>query len=147
MAVFIWEAKTRIGETRSGEMEADSSALVTQRLRAQQLPTEGVSEGAMGAKDMLAEFDVDGAAVGDADAWGVLDSVRTKTGDGSFSTLDDVDALGGLGGAEEVADVAACGAGEHVLHAPFERSSSLTQSTCANRHAQHASFAVRPKLR
>ena len=37
MAVFIWEAKTRIGETRSGEMEADSSALVTQRLRAQQL--------------------------------------------------------------------------------------------------------------
>jgi len=37
MAVFIWEAKTRIGETRSGEMEADSSTLVTQRLRAQQL--------------------------------------------------------------------------------------------------------------
>ena len=37
MAVYTWEAKTRIGETRTGEMEADSSDLVSQRLRSQQL--------------------------------------------------------------------------------------------------------------
>ena len=37
MAVYTWEAKTRIGETRTGEMEADSSDFVSQRLRSQQL--------------------------------------------------------------------------------------------------------------
>ncbi len=37
MPVFLWEAKLRTGETRSGEMEAASSEVVAQRLRAQSL--------------------------------------------------------------------------------------------------------------
>ncbi|MBC7793356.1 MAG: type II secretion system F family protein [Clostridia bacterium] len=37
MPTFTWEAKTRIGEMKRGEMEADSADVVTQRLRQQQL--------------------------------------------------------------------------------------------------------------
>ena len=37
MAVFLWEARTRLNETRAGEMEAANADVVTQRLRAQNL--------------------------------------------------------------------------------------------------------------
>ena len=37
MATFIWKAKTRIGEVRSGEMEADTKDVVELRLKNQQL--------------------------------------------------------------------------------------------------------------
>ncbi len=37
MPTFVWEARTRVGETRRGEMEAATSEAVTQRLRAQNL--------------------------------------------------------------------------------------------------------------
>ena len=37
MAEWIWEARSRTGETRKGTMEADSAELVQTRLRAQQL--------------------------------------------------------------------------------------------------------------
>jgi type IV pilus assembly protein PilC len=37
MPVFVWEARARSGETRNGEMEAQSEDLVRQRLRAQSL--------------------------------------------------------------------------------------------------------------
>ena len=37
MAEWTWQAKTRIGEIRTGEMDADSKEVVTKRLRAQQL--------------------------------------------------------------------------------------------------------------
>ncbi len=37
MPVFVWEAKTRTGEAKRGEMEAVSADLVTQRLRSQSL--------------------------------------------------------------------------------------------------------------
>lgn len=41
MAEFVWEARARTGEVRSGTMEADDSATVENRLRAQQLsPTK-----------------------------------------------------------------------------------------------------------
>ncbi len=37
MPVFVWEAKTRVGEMKRGEMEAETADVVTQRLRQQQL--------------------------------------------------------------------------------------------------------------
>jgi len=37
MPVFTWEARTRVGEAKRGEMEAASAEVVTQRLRAQSL--------------------------------------------------------------------------------------------------------------
>src|SRR5262245_21464025 len=37
MAVFVWEAKTRTGELKKGEMEAASADIVAQRLRSQNL--------------------------------------------------------------------------------------------------------------
>ncbi len=37
MPVFVWEAKTRVGEMKRGEMEADTADVVSQRLRQQQL--------------------------------------------------------------------------------------------------------------
>ena len=37
MAEFLWEARNRTGEIRKGSMEAESDAVVQQRLRAQQL--------------------------------------------------------------------------------------------------------------
>jgi type IV pilus assembly protein PilC len=41
MAEFVWEARARTGEVRSGKMEAESEDAVNQRLRAQQLsPTK-----------------------------------------------------------------------------------------------------------
>ena len=37
MTVFVWQAKTKTGELKNGEMEAASSDTVEARLRAQQL--------------------------------------------------------------------------------------------------------------
>lgn len=37
MPTFVWEAKTRVGEQKRGEMDADTADVVTQRLRQQQL--------------------------------------------------------------------------------------------------------------
>lgn len=42
MPVFTWEAKTRIGELKRGEMEAETREMVTQRLRSQQLQPQKV---------------------------------------------------------------------------------------------------------
>ncbi|MCC7071447.1 MAG: type II secretion system F family protein [Deltaproteobacteria bacterium] len=44
MAAFIWTAKTKTGEIRSGEMEAASADVVEQRLRAQQLTPQKVKK-------------------------------------------------------------------------------------------------------
>ena len=44
MAEFIWVAKTRNGEEKKGEMEADSADAVTQRLRAQGMQVEKVKK-------------------------------------------------------------------------------------------------------
>ncbi|MEO1172269.1 MAG: type II secretion system F family protein, partial [Myxococcota bacterium] len=44
MPVFVWEAKTRVGEVKRGEMEADTRELVTQRLRSQQLQVQKVKK-------------------------------------------------------------------------------------------------------
>lgn len=44
MPVFVWEAKTRIGEMKRGEMEADTREIVTQRLRSQQLQVSKVKK-------------------------------------------------------------------------------------------------------
>ena len=44
MAVFIWTAKTKTGELRNGEMEAQSADMVEQRLRAQQLQPQKVKK-------------------------------------------------------------------------------------------------------
>ncbi len=46
MAEFVWEARARTGEVRSGKMEAESEDAVNQRLRAQQLqPTKVKKKG------------------------------------------------------------------------------------------------------
>ena len=46
MAEFVWEARGRTGEVRSGKMEAESEDAVNQRLRAQQLsPTKVKKKG------------------------------------------------------------------------------------------------------
>jgi len=37
MATFLWQAKSRLGELQNGEMEAESAAIVKQRLSAQKL--------------------------------------------------------------------------------------------------------------
>lgn len=44
MPVFVWEAKTRVGEVKRGEMEADTRELVTQRLKSQQLQVQKVKK-------------------------------------------------------------------------------------------------------
>ena len=44
MATFVWEAKTRAGETKSGEMVADTADAVTERLRAQSLTVSKVKK-------------------------------------------------------------------------------------------------------
>mgnify|MGYP001618934441 CR=1 FL=1 len=44
MATFIWEAKTRTGEARRGEMEAASAEVVQQRLRSQQMQVTKVKK-------------------------------------------------------------------------------------------------------
>jgi len=44
MPVFVWEAKTRIGEVRRGEMEAANAEIIRQRLRAQQLQVSKVKK-------------------------------------------------------------------------------------------------------
>ncbi len=42
MPTFVWEAKTRVGEMKRGEMEADTSDIVQQRLLQQQLQSAKV---------------------------------------------------------------------------------------------------------
>ena len=42
MPVFLWEARTRLGEGRSGEMEAANVDVVKQRLRSQNLQIDKV---------------------------------------------------------------------------------------------------------
>ena len=37
MATYLWTAKTRLGETRSGEMDAPNKAVVHQKLQSQDL--------------------------------------------------------------------------------------------------------------
>jgi type IV pilus assembly protein PilC len=44
MATFLWEAKTRAGELKSGEMEAPSPEAVSERLRAQSLAVSKVKK-------------------------------------------------------------------------------------------------------
>jgi type IV pilus assembly protein PilC len=44
MPTFIWEAKTRVGEFKRGEMEAASADVVTQRLRGQNLQVSKVKK-------------------------------------------------------------------------------------------------------
>ena len=44
MPTFVWEAKTRSGDTKTGEMDADSADIVTQRLRAQSLQVNKVKK-------------------------------------------------------------------------------------------------------
>ncbi len=44
MPTFTWEAKTRVGEAKRGEMEADNSDTVTQKLRAQNLQVTKVKK-------------------------------------------------------------------------------------------------------
>ena len=44
MAVFIWEGKTRSGETKSGTMEAESRDIVIERLQAQQIQASKVKK-------------------------------------------------------------------------------------------------------
>jgi len=44
MAVFLWEAKLRTGETRSGEMEAPSQEVVVQRLRSQSMQVSKIKK-------------------------------------------------------------------------------------------------------
>jgi type IV pilus assembly protein PilC len=44
MGVFLWEAKLRTGETRSGEMEAPSREVVVQRLRSQSLQVSKIKK-------------------------------------------------------------------------------------------------------
>lgn len=44
MPTFVWEAKTRLGEVRRGEMDATNADVVTQRLRSQQLQVNKVKK-------------------------------------------------------------------------------------------------------
>ncbi len=44
MPVFVWEAKTRVGEMKSGEMDAPTVDAVNQRLRAQNLQVQKVKK-------------------------------------------------------------------------------------------------------
>ena len=44
MPTFTWEAKTRVGEVKHGEMEADNADTVNQRLRAQDLQPNKVKK-------------------------------------------------------------------------------------------------------
>ena len=44
MPEFLWEAKTRVGEARTGEMTADNAEAVRQRLRAQNLQVSKVKK-------------------------------------------------------------------------------------------------------
>jgi type IV pilus assembly protein PilC len=50
MAEFVWEARGRTGEIRKGTMEAESEAVVQNRLRAQQLSPTKVRKKGEGAK-------------------------------------------------------------------------------------------------
>lgn len=44
MPVFVWEGRTRVGELKRGEMEAETREVVTQRLRSQQLQVAKVKK-------------------------------------------------------------------------------------------------------
>ena len=44
MAVFIWEGKTRSGETKAGTMEAESADIVIERLKAQAIQASKVKK-------------------------------------------------------------------------------------------------------
>lgn len=47
MATFVWEAKTRTGETRNGEFQADSQEVVSERLRQQGLTIVSIKKKAV----------------------------------------------------------------------------------------------------
>src|SRR5258706_270114 len=44
MPVFVWEARTRVGEAKAGEMEAATADVVRQRLRSQNLQIDKVKK-------------------------------------------------------------------------------------------------------